>query len=111
MAITKTPAFDILPAYRPIAFETVLPIVNTEVLENAVVKVKKDGSTIATVIYKPVSMIPDGTLAGFDDYYFEIDIQKYVQDSLGPDREILKAVLYSNISPTLQDDRDWETGL
>ena len=88
MAINLQPPFDVLPAYRPIAFETFLPSPDPQVIENAVVTILKGGVAIGPPIRYKSSRTEVSILPGFTDYYFEIDIQKYVQDTLGPEKDL-----------------------
>ena len=84
MAITTEPYYEILPAYRPVKF---LAQINVDATvyqtENAVVSIYKGGVLLAVVRYK-VSYYAAAT-PPTNDYFFEIDIQKYCQDSLAPD--------------------------
>ena len=83
--ILQQPYYDILPAYRPVQFEvTIVVVTATQQAENALVTIYKNGVAIGPAIpYKSYRNAPS-TFPGGTDYYFKIDIQKYVQDLLAP---------------------------
>jgi hypothetical protein len=84
MAITTEPYYEILPAYRPVKFLAEVNIDPTVYQpENAVVAIYKNAVLLATVRYKVAYLI--AATPPTNDYFFEIDIQKYCQDSLAPD--------------------------
>jgi hypothetical protein len=85
MPLNKQPPFTHLAAYRPITFEAIVPIPIAQSVENALVNIFKDGLPIldSPAVYKSSGNAPNINPA-FQDYYFDIDIAKYVQDSLGP---------------------------
>lgn len=82
--INLQPPFDALPAYRPIAFELQISLPNGTQAENALVNIYKDGAVIGPVIRFKSSANAPSTFPGQTDWFFEIDIQKYCQDTLGP---------------------------
>ena len=79
------PPFQLLPTYRPIAFEAKVTILDTVgPAENALVTINKGGvDVVLSIPYKSIRNEP-ALAPGFTDYYFDIDIQKYCQDLLGP---------------------------
>ena len=83
--ILQQPFYDILPAYRPVMFETTIVVLTaTQQAENALVTIYKGGVAIGPAIpYKSYRNSPSA-FPGGTDYYFKIDIQKYVQDLLAP---------------------------
>jgi len=84
MAITVQPYYEILPAYRPVKFVAQINVDATAYqTENAVVSIYKGGVLLTIVRYK-VAYSVAATPPNYD-YFFEIDIQKYCQDSLAPD--------------------------
>ena len=85
MAISIQPPFELLPTYRPIAFQAFAQIDNTfGTGENALVTISKGGvDVVGPIPYKSISNSPSA-FPGFTDYVFEIDIQKFCQDLLGP---------------------------
>tara|TARA_B100000965_G_scaffold171289_1_gene143020 strand:+ start:3175 stop:4446 length:1272 start_codon:yes stop_codon:yes gene_type:complete len=95
MPLALQPPFVVLPAYRPVKFTVYVTQPAATPAENAVVQIYKNGSLIATVKYKSFF-----NQVGFSppqvDYYFNIDIQKYVQDSLGPDTGAPKSLVQNN---------------
>ena len=95
MAVNLQPAFDVLPAYRPVKFELVQTAPNPLIIENAVVTILKNGVPIGPPIRfkssrQEISIIPAST-----DFFFEVDIQKYVQDDLGPTAELPSTIFLS----------------
>lgn len=84
MPFALQPPFVVLPAYRPVKFTVYITQPAATPAENAVVQIFKNTVLIATVKYKSffnqIALAPPQI-----DYYFNIDIQKYIQDSLGPD--------------------------
>lgn len=88
MAISKQPPLPILPAYRPVAFELYFDTLTTASRgENAVVTIFKNGVSVTD---KPIrfqsSRNEPSPLAPLTDtrWFFEVDIQKYCQDTLAP---------------------------
>ena len=81
--ISLQPAFDVLPAYRPVKFEAFLDSPDPIVIENAVVQIMESGLPIITKRFKSSRNEPSSFPLA-TAYYFEIDIQKYIQDYLGP---------------------------
>jgi hypothetical protein len=88
MPITIQPAFDALPAYRPIVFEAFLPttLVPDVPVENAVVTIYNGATAITTIRYKSNRNQPG--IPGSQDYFFDIDIQKICQDILAPSADL-----------------------
>ena len=92
MPIALFPPFVVLPAYRPVKFMAYVTQPAATPVENAVVAIYKNSTLIGTIKYKSffnsVGLSPPDV-----DYYFNIDIQKYVQDSLGPDTGAPKSLV------------------
>ena len=87
MAVDKQPPLPILPAYRPVAFELYIDTLTTAYrAENAVVTILKNGAAITTNPIRFRSVRNEvSPLSVLDTrWYFEIDIQKYCQDTLAP---------------------------
>jgi len=95
--IILAPSFSELPAYRPVKFRLLIDSDPLTPVENAVVRIYKNGALIASVRYKSF----DNFLSPFTppnfSYLFDVDIQKYVQDSLSP--EAAAPSLLNNDSP------------
>lgn len=88
MPINLQPAFTALPAYRPVAFETFLSSPDPTVIENAVVDIYNGPDLVVSgIIYKSSRNEPSAFPLS-TDYFFEIDIQKYIQDLLAPNKEL-----------------------
>jgi len=95
MPIALFPPFVVLPAYRPVKFMAYVTQPAATPVENAVVAIYKNSTLIGTIKYK--SFFNSVGLSPPDiDYYFNIDIQKYVQDSLGPDTGAPKSLVQNN---------------
>ena len=99
--INQQPYYDILPAYRPVQFEVFITVPTaTFEAENALVTIYKGGVDIGPAIPYKSSRNEPSVFPGGTDYYFIIDIQKFVQDLLAPFTD-----LPSNFSlDTLGDD-------
>ena len=82
--ILLQPAFDALPAYRPVKFLAVFNSTLAAPGENAVVTIYKDLVAIGPAIRFKSSSNAPGVAPLTQDYFFEIDIQKYCQDLLAP---------------------------
>lgn len=95
--IVLTPAFSELPAYRPVKFRLLVDTDPLTPAENAVVSIYKNGALLAVVRFKSF----DNFLSPFTppnfSYLFDVDIQKYIQDSLSP--EAAAPSLLNNDSP------------
>lgn len=95
--ILLNPAFSELPAYRPVKFRLLVDTDPLTPAENAVVSIYKNGALLTVVRYKSF----DNFLSAFTppnfSYLFDIDIQKYIQDSLSP--EAAAPSLLNNDSP------------
>ena len=103
--IVLTPAHNELPAYRPVKFRLLVDTDPATPAENAVVSVFKNGALLVTARFKSF----DNFLSPFTppnfSYLFDIDIQKYIQDSLSP--EAAAPSLFNNDSPaTIQLNTD-----
>jgi len=87
--IIEQPFYDILPAYRPVSFEATIAVPTaTFQAENALVTIYKGGVAIGPAIpYKSYRNAPS-VFPGGTDYFFIIDIQKFVQDLLAPFTEL-----------------------
>jgi len=84
--INKQPPFPILPAYRPVAFELYVDTLTSAYsAENAIVTIYKNGTAVSEPIpYKSVRN-QTSPLSGLDTrWFFDVDIQKVCQDTLGP---------------------------
>ena len=87
MAISKQPPLPILPAYRPVAFELYFDTLTSAYSgENAVITIYKDGLSITdTPIRFQSTRNVLSPLSPLDTrWFFEVDIQKYCQDTLAP---------------------------
>lgn len=87
MAISKQPPLPILPAYRPVAFELYIDTLTSAYrAENAVITIYKDGAAITDEAVRFQSVRNETSpLSPLDTrWYFEIDIQKFCQDTLAP---------------------------
>jgi len=82
--ILLQPPFAELPAYRPIKFLLSFTSTPAAPFENAVVTIYKDGVAIGPAIRFKSSSNAPGVGPGTQDYFFEVDIQKYCQDLLAP---------------------------
>jgi len=82
--ILLQPPFAELPAYRPIKFLLSFTSTLAAPFENAVVTIYKDGVAIGPAIRFKTSGNAPGVGPGTQDYFFEVDIQKYCQDLLAP---------------------------
>lgn len=95
MPFALQPPFVVLPAYRPVKFMVYITQPAATPAENAIVQIFKNAALIATVKYKSffnsVGLSPPDV-----DFYFNIDIQKYVQDSLGPETGAPKSLVQNN---------------
>ncbi|MCK4883503.1 MAG: hypothetical protein KAS30_01405 [Candidatus Diapherotrites archaeon] len=103
--ILLTPAHNELPAYRPVKFRLLVDTDPLTPAENAVVSIFKNGALLVTARFKSF----DNFLSPFTppnfSYLFDIDIQKYIQDSLSP--EAAAPSLLNNDSPaTIQLNTD-----
>lgn len=95
MAINKQPPFEILPAYRPVAFELYFDALTSNFKgENAVVTVYKNGIPIITKRYKSARNTVSPLSPLDTRWFFDVDIQKYCQDTLAP---------YTNLTSTFVD--------
>lgn len=96
--IISVPAHDELPAYRPVKFRLLVDSDPLTPAENAVVRIYKNGALIASIRYKSF----DNFLSPFTppnfSYLFDVDIQKYIQNSLGPGTAAPSSL--NNDSPT-----------
>ena len=84
MPILLQPAFAELPAYRPIKFLLSFTSTLAAPFENAVVTIYKDTVAIGPAIRFKSSSNSPGLAPATQDYFFEVDIQKYCQDLLAP---------------------------
>lgn len=84
MALIQSP-FASLPAYRPIAYQASALGLDSPLtrVENAVVEIFQNYVTIGNYIRFKVARTAAGP-PGYTNYIFDIDIQKYCQDLLGP---------------------------
>ena len=82
--ILLQPPFAELPAYRPIKFLLSFTSTLAAPFENAVVTIYKDTVAIGPAIRFKSSSNSPGVGPGTQDYFFEVDIQKYCQDLLAP---------------------------
>jgi hypothetical protein len=103
--IVLNPAHNELPAYRPVKFRLLVDSDPLTPAENAVVRIYKNGALISTIRYKSF----DNFLSPFTppnfSYLFDIDIQKYVQDSLSPEAGA-PSLLNNDIPATVQINTD-----
>jgi len=86
MTLITSPPYTFLPAYRPIKYLVMVTAVKlTQLPLNAVVQIFRDGSVtaFATERFKS-SYNEQSTDPSEQDYYFEIDIQKFCQETLAP---------------------------
>ena len=85
--INLQPPLSILPAYRPVAFEMFFDTLTSASRgENAVITIYKDGTPVTNepIRFKS-SRNETSPLSGLDTrWYFEVDIQKFCQDTLAP---------------------------
>ncbi len=88
MPINLQPAFDALPAYRPVKFEVFATAPDPTVIENAVVTILNGGVAIGPPVRYKSSRNEPSIFPLSTDYFFEIDIQKYIQDILAPTAEL-----------------------
>ena len=86
--ILLQPPFAELPAYRPIKFLLVFTSTLAAPFENAVVTIYKDAVAIGPPIRFKSSSNAPGVGPGTQDYFFEVDIQKYCQDLLAPNTSL-----------------------
>jgi len=104
MTLIAQPAYNILPAYRPVKFLLSYLSGFSVVIENAVVKIRKNGVAIST---KPVIIKSSGkdsiSFPGLIDYFFEVDIQKYCQDVLEPYADLPSIFPTSTIPLSTED--------
>ena len=95
--IVLKPRFSEIPAYRPVKFRLLVDVDPLTPAENAVVSIYKNGALLSVVRYKSF----DNFLSPFTppnfSYLFDVDIQKYIQDSLSP--EAAAPSLLNNDSP------------
>lgn len=82
--ILLQPPFAELPAYRPIKFLLSFTSTLAAPFENAVVTIYKDTIAIGPPIRFKSSGNAPALAPGNQDYFFEVDIQKYCQDLLAP---------------------------
>ena len=82
--ILLQPPFAELPAYRPIKFLLSFTSTLAAPFENAVVTIYKDTIAIGPSIRFKSSGNAPALAPGNQDYFFEVDIQKYCQDLLAP---------------------------
>jgi len=83
--IVLIPPHDELPAYRPVKFRVLLTQPAITPAENAKVTILSGFTPLAVIRYKSFYNEPSVFVPGDIDYYFDIDIQKYVQDLIGPE--------------------------
>ena len=86
MTLISSPPYTFLPAYRPIKYLVMVTAVKlTQLPLNAVVQIFRDGSVtpFETERFKS-SYNEQSTDPSEQDYYFEIDIQKFCQETLVP---------------------------
>ncbi len=96
--IVLNPAHNELPAYRPVKFRLLVDTDPATPAENAVVSIFKNGSLLVTARFKSfTNFLSPFTPPNFS-YLFDIDIQKYIQDSLSP--EAAAPSLLNNDTPT-----------
>ena len=88
MAITIQPAFDALPAYRPVKFQATFTVPDPVIVENAVVTILNFGVAIGPPIRYKATRSEPSVFPGATAFIFEIDIQKYIQDILGPNKDL-----------------------
>lgn len=96
--IVLYPSFSELPAYRPVKFRLLVDSDPLTPAENAVVSIYKNGALLAVVRYKSFDNFVSPFTPPDVSYLFDVDIQKYIQDSLGP--EAAAPSLLNNDSPT-----------
>lgn len=100
MPISIQPAFDALPSYRPVKFESFSTTTPSVVVENAVVELYRGAAIVPIVTerYKS-SRVEPSFLPGLLDYYFEIDVQKFIQDVLAPTADLPSIMFDENTPP------------
>lgn len=109
MAITTSPFYDVVLAYRPIKFIAQITVDSTVYLaENAVVEIYKRGVLLTTVRYKVATSTPN--TPPDVDYTFNIDIQKYCQDSLAPNTDAAKPLAFADSGASVVNCTDGYAG-
>ena len=88
MAFSKQPPLSILPAYRPVAFELYFDTLTSASRgQNAVITIYKDGQSITDdpIRFQSIKNEPSPLAPATDTrWFFEVDIQKFCQDTLAP---------------------------
>jgi len=105
MPISLQPAFDALPSYRPVKFESFSTTTPAVVVENAVVELYRDAAIVPVVTerYKS-SRVEPSDFPGLLDYFFEIDVQKFIQDVLAPTADLPSIMFDENTPPVINND-------
>ena len=99
--ILLQPPFAELPAYRPIKFLLVFTSVLAAPFENAVVTIYKDAVEIGPPIRFKSSSNAPGVAPATQDYFFEVDIQKYCQDLLAPNTSLPSIFENASTNPSV----------
>lgn len=99
MPILLQPPFLELPAYRPIKFLLSFTSTLAAPFENAVVTIYKDTIAIGPPIRFKSSGNAPALAPGNQDYFFEVDIQKYCQDLLAPSAALPTIFLNAATNP------------
>lgn len=103
--IVSTPPHNELPAYRPVKYRVLVTQPAATPAENAKVTIVQGFTTVAIARFKSYYNEPSVFVPGEIDYYFDIDIQKYTQDFIGPD-SAPPSSLNNDIPATVQNNTD-----